>query len=74
MCGISVRISLGPSNSSNTPKTPGVEAIKGQLDRSLDLIAHRGPDSKGIWVTDDGSVGEILFSCFLPKIALNNLL
>lgn len=73
MCGISVRISLRSSNG-NAPKTPGVEAIKGQLDRSLDLIAHRGPDSKGFWVSEDGSVGKILFSCFLPKIALNHLL
>lgn len=61
MCGISVRISLRPSDGSDAPKKPDVESIKGQLDRSLDLIAHRGPDSKGIWVSDDGSVGEIFF-------------
>lgn len=64
MCGISVRISLRPSDGSDAPKKPDVESIKGQLDRSLDLIAHRGPDSKGIWVSDDGSVGEIFFSLF----------
>jgi len=72
MCGITVRISLSPSNGSNAPKTPRVEAIKSQLDRSLDLIAHRGPDSKGTWVSDDNSVGELLCSCLFMKKLLKS--
>lgn len=72
MCGITVSIALGrgsPSQSTgqangHTGDTqgvhPGCEAtsLEDQLHKSLDLIAHRGPDAKGVWISDDGRVGE----------------
>ncbi|KAK1566013.1 asparagine synthase [Colletotrichum navitas] len=39
-----------------------------QLSRSLDNISHRGPDAKGVWVSDDGLVG--LGHC---RLAINDL-
>lgn len=27
------------------------------MSKSLDLIAHRGSDAKGIWTSDDGFIG-----------------
>lgn len=70
MCGISARVALGPSNGSKAAKASlesSLEAIRGQLDKSLDAIAHRGPDAKGIWVSDDGGVGETFFPQFVVR-------
>ncbi|KAL9027089.1 MAG: hypothetical protein Q9196_004343, partial [Gyalolechia fulgens] len=39
-----------------------------QLDRSLDAIRHRGPDSPGTWISPDGRVG--LGSC---RLEINGL-
>jgi asparagine synthase (glutamine-hydrolysing) len=56
MCGITVSIALGRDR---RPSTPEERAdLESRLSKSLDLIAHRGPDAKGIWVNDDGSVGK----------------
>ena len=32
--------------------------LKGQLDKSLESIYHRGPDSNGTWISPDGLVGS----------------
>lgn len=32
-------------------------SVDDQLDRSLDAINHRGPDSHGTWISPDGNVG-----------------
>ncbi|KAK3934671.1 asparagine synthase [Diplogelasinospora grovesii] len=32
-------------------------SLRDKLNRSLDLIAHRGPDSKGVWISENGAVG-----------------
>lgn len=29
-----------------------------ELSSSLDAIAHRGPDSRGIWISEDNYVGK----------------
>lgn len=52
MCGISVVIALH-----GTTLDDGTRSIAAQLNESLDKISHRGPDSRGIWVNDDQSVG-----------------
>lgn len=53
MCGISVVIALhGTSLDDGGPRN-----ITTQLDDSLDRISHRGPDSRGIWVNKERSVG-----------------
>lgn len=33
------------------------EAIRSQLEKSLETIAHRGPDASGIWISQDGAIG-----------------
>ncbi|KAF8145640.1 putative asparagine synthase [Mycena galopus ATCC 62051] len=38
-------------------KAPSVDALKDRLDASLETIKHRGPDSKGTYVSQDGRVG-----------------
>lgn len=52
MCGISVVIALQGTRLDN-----GERSIAAQLNESLDRISHRGPDSRGIWVNDDQTVG-----------------
>jgi hypothetical protein len=57
MCGITVSIAL---QRDRRPSTPEERAdLESRLSKSLDLIAHRGPDAKGIWINDDGSVGTL---------------
>jgi asparagine synthase (glutamine-hydrolysing) len=48
MCGIAGALSL-----SGAP-IPGLAA---RLERMSELIAHRGPDGSGIWISDDQTVG-----------------
>lgn len=73
MCGISVVVALqGASHkskqSSGGPYPANTHAVDLQydaqatqiakeLDDSLDLIAHRGPDSRGQWISPDKRVG-----------------
>ena len=33
---------------------PGSRADEGQLERALDALRHRGPDSRGRWISSDG--------------------
>jgi asparagine synthase (glutamine-hydrolysing) len=59
MCGISVSIALN-RHQTQTPPAPDPAArstLETNLSASLDLIAHRGPDAKGIWTNADASVG-----------------
>jgi len=35
-----------------------------KLNKSLDLIAHRGPDEKGVWISDHGVVGVSLINYY----------
>ncbi|EAQ89391.1 hypothetical protein CHGG_06010 [Chaetomium globosum CBS 148.51] len=56
MCGIAVSIAL--DRRQRQPCTPETRAeLETKLSDSLDLIAHRGPDAKGIWINEDASVG-----------------
>lgn len=61
MCGISVIVALeghlrgkdvNGANGDIRPK------ISKELDQSLERIAHRGPESQGIWISEDNRVGE----------------
>jgi len=36
---------------------PDFKVDREQLDRSTDLMEHRGPDERGIWISPTGSVG-----------------
>ena len=67
MCGISVIVTLDQKNLKKginvTSPPEGVvngshrRSVSEKLDESLDLLAHRGPDSRGQWVSGDGRVG-----------------
>lgn len=52
MCGISAVIALH-----GTSLGDGSQSMETQLNGSLDRISHRGPDSRGVWVNDDHTVG-----------------
>ncbi|KAH6630760.1 nucleophile aminohydrolase [Chaetomium sp. MPI-SDFR-AT-0129] len=56
MCGIcvSVRLDRRQRQTASDEERANLEA---GLSKGLDFIAHRGPDAKGIWVNEDGSVG-----------------
>ena len=68
MCGISVIVALDQKknlkNSIDATSPPrGIvngfhrRSVSEKLEESLDLLAHRGPDSRGQWVSDDSRVG-----------------
>ncbi|KAJ0358001.1 hypothetical protein COL154_009552 [Colletotrichum chrysophilum] len=53
MCGISAFMSHGSSNRSAEETKQVVE----ELESSLDIIAHRGPDVRGTWYSENHQVG-----------------
>ncbi|KAL8679552.1 MAG: hypothetical protein Q9186_004172 [Xanthomendoza sp. 1 TL-2023] len=52
------------------PSKHVVGSLRDQVDHSLDTIRHRGPDSHGCWISDDGRVGKALGSC---RLQINDL-
>jgi asparagine synthetase B (glutamine-hydrolysing) len=42
---------------------PAASALKEELEASLESIKHRGPDSRGIYISPDVRVGLSLFHC-----------
>lgn len=46
------------------------DSIAHELDASLEQIKHRGPDSRGQWISPDGRVGPLT----LDEISLSHLL
>lgn len=71
MCGISCIVSLhrqdyqnGNPATAHPPHDPhgsgnaGVSNLAKELDDSLDQIVHRGPDSRGQWISRDKRVGS----------------
>lgn len=73
MCGISCIVALEnctyrPKESRHLPNgIQGIEldndaertAIAAELDASLELIKHRGPDGRGQWISPDKRVGTL---------------
>ena len=61
MCGISVilaleeprRVSEGNGTSANARAK-----LAREMEESLQKIAHRGPDSQGLWISQDSRVGK----------------
>jgi asparagine synthase (glutamine-hydrolysing) len=63
MCGISCSIAL---KGQCRPSEDDGEQLSKALDESLKYIHHRGPDSKGQWISDHCRVGmSRLTNCFL---------
>ncbi|KAE8374734.1 asparagine synthetase [Aspergillus bertholletiae] len=54
MCGISAFLNHTEGASSNEQTKAQAQA---ELENSLDLIGHRGPDARGRWFSDDYHVG-----------------
>lgn len=58
MCGLTAFLRLGrdntPRNSEDSPQTLGK-----QIDDSLELVKHRGPDARGQWLSEDLRVGML---------------
>lgn len=53
MCGITVAVALRGTSFAEK------EDISGHLKESLARIAHRGPDAQGVWISEDGRLGEL---------------
>ncbi|KAL8689443.1 MAG: hypothetical protein Q9218_004892 [Villophora microphyllina] len=56
------------SNGVATPNEQTPNDLRGQLEKSLDAINHRGPDSHGTWMDSDETIG--LGSC---RLEINGL-
>ncbi|EEQ35784.1 asparagine synthase [Microsporum canis CBS 113480] len=56
MCGISAFLSHGELYSEERSKGQD-KNLKIELENSLDLVSHRGPDARGRWFSDDYQVG-----------------
>lgn len=71
MCGISAVVSLrgGDGQRHHTNADPHScnetlnEELTQKMHSSLDMIIHRGPDSRGIWTSHDGKVGPLVHTC-----------
>lgn len=53
MCGISCAVTLR----GHQPLCGDRAKLAKTVDQSLDTIKHRGPDSNGQWISDNGRVG-----------------
>lgn len=58
MCGISAFLSHTGVGCSNHPTKTQAEHAAAELENSLDLVGHRGPDARGRWLSDDHRVGK----------------
>lgn len=62
MCGISVIVALQGhlrGKDVNGANDDIRSKISTELDQSLEMIAHRGPDSQGKWISEDNRVGKL---------------
>ncbi|KAL2871493.1 asparagine synthetase B family protein [Aspergillus lucknowensis] len=58
MCGLTAVLSLnGGSNCPQCDKIVDPQALNRQMEESLDLVKHRGPDARGQWFSPDYRVG-----------------
>jgi asparagine synthase (glutamine-hydrolysing) len=60
MCGISAFLSHTGAASSNQQIKTEAEAkhVETELENSLNIVSHRGPDARGRWFSDDHQVGR----------------
>jgi asparagine synthase (glutamine-hydrolysing) len=63
MCGISVVVSLKKNEVNGNGALNDVSAqrtrdeLESKLKKSLDIIAHRGPDAQGVWINPENTIG-----------------
>lgn len=66
MCGISAFLCHPGKASSNEQANAQNRHVVDELEHSLDLVGHRGPDARGRWFSDDHKVGRSHRSPLLP--------
>lgn len=64
MCGISCIVSLDRAQGHAADCLSDTKTSAKQLDDSLELIKHRGPDSRGQWISPDNKVGTLSLQPF----------
>ncbi|KAE8420593.1 hypothetical protein BDV36DRAFT_281284 [Aspergillus pseudocaelatus] len=57
MCGISAFLSHTGEASSNKHFEAQAQHVAAELENSLNIVSHRGPDARGRWFSDDYQVG-----------------
>lgn len=65
MCGISTVVVLSPPDkrqNGDSANQDGAQAetkqrLRDEMQESLDIIKHRGPDASGVWISEDERVG-----------------
>lgn len=58
MCGISAFLCHSGKTGSNEQPNAQTRHVVDDLEHSLDLVGHRGPDARGRWFSDDHKVGR----------------
>ena len=58
MCGITASLTLQRSAPTNCDVKRRHETLTNEIDDSLDIVKHRGPDARGQWISADGRVGK----------------
>ncbi|KAI9716020.1 MAG: hypothetical protein M1812_005654 [Candelaria pacifica] len=73
MCGISAIVALSDT-ARDGRRFRGVDdedALRREMEDSLQLIKHRGPDASGTWVNSDQRIGELVLGH--NRLAINDL-
>ena len=67
MCGLTAcldyneRTELAPADKKHSK-------LEREVDESLELVKHRGPDARGQWISSDERIGMIIPASWDPKI------
>ena len=66
---------LSRVNGHHSEDAKSKDALEEEMLESLERIRHRGPDSNGVWVSEDRNIGESLLAllCFLGIRGLYHL-
>ena len=59
MCGITASLALESRISTHlTSKEVVRKQLSQEIDNSLEIVKHRGPDARGQWISSDARVGK----------------
>jgi asparagine synthase (glutamine-hydrolysing) len=58
MCGITACLDFKKREKSVNGSNKG-QSLEEEIEKSLDLVKHRGPDARGQWISSDGRVGMV---------------
>ena len=59
MCGLSAIVGLADGGQDgHVVQGQNQDSLTREMEDSLQLIKHRGPDSRGIWVSPDQRIGS----------------